>query len=89
MLILLRALSIAYAASGAHEPPKAAKERVTSLPCKYKLVMYVLPRLKIDRVCHKFSGGSLIGVQAFRGVLTLAGSLPVSLLQTSARSCSA
>ena len=45
-------------------------------------ISYVLPRLKIDRVRHKFSGGSFIGVQAFRGVLTLAGSLPASLLQT-------
>ena len=25
---------------GAHESPKAAKERVTSVPCKYKLVTY-------------------------------------------------
>ncbi len=24
--------------SGAHEPPKAAKERVTPVPCKYKFV---------------------------------------------------
>ena len=26
--------------AGAHEPPKAAKERATSVPCKYKLVTY-------------------------------------------------
>ena len=26
--------------AGAHEPPKAAKERATSVPCKYKLFTY-------------------------------------------------
>ena len=64
-------------------------EGACNFSAMYKQISYVLPRLKIDRVRHKFSGGSFIGVQAFRGVLTLAGSLLVSLLQTSARSCSA
>ncbi len=27
-----------FTVPGAHEPPKAAKERVTPVPCKYKFV---------------------------------------------------
>ena len=33
-------MRLAIFTTGAHEPPKAAKERVTSVPCKYKLVTY-------------------------------------------------
>ena len=37
-------INISYTIPGAHEPPKAAKERAkeraTCVPCKYKLVTY-------------------------------------------------
>ncbi len=35
----LHANSIKLIITGAHEPPKAAKERVTPVPCKYKFVL--------------------------------------------------
>ncbi len=34
---LLCKISSSYVQAGAHEPPKAAKECVTPVPCKYKL----------------------------------------------------